>query len=282
MDKVLERLISRNYTKLTKSQKKIAEYIVRNPDEVAFLSSKALGEKVKVSDATVVRLSNALGVSGFSELQEILQSQLKGKLAPSEKLKDTRITRRADIYSLIIDSSIKNILKAQEEVSMSKLDEVINVLDSAKKIFVVGLRRSHSVAFHLYYNLSRILNRVFLIDSAYGLKYDQITEMGIHDVLVSISFPRYSKETLEITKIAKRKKATIIAITDNPLSPIGQLADIPLFLGYESPFFFGSRASTLVIADCIIGGLSLKHKKKYVNALTQLENTLRQCGVWVL
>ena len=281
MDKVLERLISRNYTKLTKSQKQIAEYIIRNSDEAAFLSAKALGKKVQVSDATVIRLSNALGVSGFAELQEILQSQLKGKLASSEKLKRTRVARRSDIYSLIFGSSIKNILKAQREVSTSKLDEVIKVLHSAKKIFVVGLRRSHSIAFHLYYNLSRILNKVFLIESAYGINYDQITEIGIHDVLVTISFPRYAKETLEITKIAKRKEATIIAITDNPLSPIGQLADISLFWGYESPFFFGSHAGALVIEDCIIGGLSLRHRKRYIGRLAELEDTLRQFGVWV-
>ena len=281
MDKVLERLVSRNYTKLTKSQKRIAEYIIRNPDEAAFLSAKALGKKVNVSDATVIRLSNALGISGFAELQKILQSQLKGKLASSEKLKHTRIARRSDIYSLIFDSSIKNILKAQGEVSTSKLDEVTKVLDSAKKIFVMGLRRSHSLAFHLYYNLSRILNKVFLIESAYGIKYDQITEIGIHDVLVTVSFPRYTKETLEVTKIAKRKGATIIAITDNSLSPIGQLADISLFWGYDSPFFFGSHAGALVIVDCIIGGLSLRHRKRYVDRLAELEETLRKFGVWV-
>lgn len=281
MVNVLEGLISKNYPKLTKSQKKVAEYILKNPEEVAFLSSKALGEKVKVSDATVIRSSTALGISGFSELQEMLQSWLKGKLAPSEKLKHTKITRGADIYSVIFDSSIKNILKAHEEISTSKFDEVVNALDSAKKIFIVGLRRSHSIAFHLYYNLSRILNNVFLIDSTYGLKYDQITEMGNDDVLVSISFPRYTKETLEITKIAKRNEVTIVAITDNPLSPIGQLADISLFLGYESPFFFGSHARTLVIVDCIVGGLSLKHKKRYINTLAKFEETLKQFGVWI-
>jgi len=281
MVNVLEGVISKNYSKLTKSQKKVAEYIIKNPEEVTFLSSKELGEKVKVSDATVIRLSNALGFSGFSELQEMLQSWLKGKLTPSEKLKVTKINRGTDIYASIFNNNIKNIMKTQEEIPTSKFEEAVNILDEAKRIFVVGLRRSHSFAFHLYYNLSRILNNIVLIDSAHGLKYDQIEDIGKGDVLLSMSFPRYAKETSEITKIAKERKAFVIAITDNPLSPISRIADISLHAGYESPFFFGSHASTLIIADCIIGGLSLKHRKKYINILKRFESKLKKSGVWI-
>jgi DNA-binding MurR/RpiR family transcriptional regulator len=281
MINALEELITKNYPKLTKGQKRIAEYIVKNPEEVAFLSSKTLGKKVGVSDATVVRLSTALGISGFSELQEMLQSWLKGRLTPSQKLRSTKVRGRTSIYDTVFEINLKNISKAREEIPIAKLERAVNALDHGRRIFVMGLRRSHSFAFHLYNNLSRFLKNTFIIDPAYGLIYDQIKEVGHRDVFVSISFSRYTKETVEITRFAKARKAFVIAITDNLLSPVGQLADIVLCVDYGSPFFFGSHASTLVIIDCLIGGLSLKHKKKYVEALTQMEKTLRQCGVWV-
>ena len=278
---VLESRITKAYSGLTKSQKKVAEYLLGSPEEVAFLSLRSLSEKVKVSDATIIRLSNALGFSGFSELQEVLQSWLKAKFTPSEKLRNTRIDRKRDIYKKIFETSVKNILRAQEEIPAKKFDEAVNALDGAERIFVTGLRRSYSFAFHLYNNLSRILNNITLVESASGFAYDRIREIGNRDVLVAISFSRYANETVEMTRFAKKKKAFIIAITDNPVSPIGQLADTALCIDYGSPFFFGSHAGTVAIVDCLIGGLSLKHKKRYVDALTRLENTLKGCGIWV-
>jgi DNA-binding MurR/RpiR family transcriptional regulator len=276
-----EELITRNYPELTKSEKKVAEYVLKSPEEVAFLSSKALGKRVGVSDATVVRLSTALGISGYSELQERLRSWIKGRLTPSEKLRSTRVDRRKDIYTTIFEISTTNILNAQKEISRTKLNEAIDLLNHARKIFVVGLRRSHSFAFHLHYNLSRILDNVTLMDLAFGLIYDQVIEMQNRDVLVAISFARYSKLTLQIVKIAKTRKTSVVAITDSPLSPVSQWADVALCADHGSPFFFGSHASTLVIIDCLIGGLSLKHKKRSIRALERLEDTLETYGVWM-
>lgn len=245
MEYILGKLIKRNYPKLTKSEKKVAEYIMQNPEEVAFLTSKDLGRKVKVSDATVIRLANALGVSGFSDLQKISKSWLKKKLAPSEKLRSTKIDRRTNIFELVFEISMKNILKAREEISITKLQNVVKRLDDAKRIFVIGLRRSHSFAFYLYYNLSRILDNISLVDMPFGLVYDEIKDIGSKDVLVSISFSRYTKETFEVTRYARRKKAFVIAITDNPLSPIGQLANVALCVDYGSPLFLDHMQAPL-------------------------------------
>lgn len=105
MNSILEELITKNYSTLTKGQKKVATYILRNPEEVAFLTSKKLGKNAGVSEATVIRLANALGISGFSEIQNISQSWLKRKRAPSEKLESTRIGRRTDIYEEIFEKA---------------------------------------------------------------------------------------------------------------------------------------------------------------------------------
>ena len=277
----LEERIKKSYPDLTKSQKKIAEFILANPEDVVFLSSRSLGQKVGVSDATVVRFSNAIGVSGFSELQRILQSWLKVKLAPSEKLKTTSTRLKNSVYAEIFKTNLDTLQKTQQEIADSQIEEAIEALNRARKVFVLGLRRSHSIAFHLYYNLSHILDNVLLISTAYGLPYDQIVEIGKRDVLISISFPRYAKSTEEITRAAKQRGASIIAITDHPLSPIGQIADVSLQVSNESPFFFGSLVSSIVIADCLVGGLSLKHKTRNVNKLKSLEITLRKFGVWL-
>ena len=281
MDSDLEDLIKKAYRNLPKSEQKVAEYILKSPEEVAFLPCRTVAQRVGVSDATVVRMSHRLVADGYGGLKKRLQASLKEKITPSQKLESTNIGEDESIYHAVFRSNLENIGRAEESLGAEKFDEVVNRLDNARKIFLVGERRSHTFAFHFFYNLSRIMNNVFLVRNMHGLQFDEMRDIGHKDVMVGISFRRYSRGTFEVVKFAKHKKCYVIAFTDSPISPIGQIANLTVQVDFGSPFFYGSYASTLVIIDAFIGGLSLKHKKRGVLAMKKFEKTLKNWGVWL-
>lgn len=281
MTDYLEELIKNTMHRMTKGQKKIADFIINNPEEAAFLSSKDLGEKVDLSDASVIRLANVLGFSGFLEMKLMLQSWMKGKISPSEKLKLLTVGHKTEIYKTTFENNIQSILNAQSKIPISKFEQIRTTCSRAKRVFIIGLRGSFSVAFFLYYNLKRVMKNVFLIETTYGLQYDLLTDIGVRDVLFSISFPRYATKTVEVTRFAKERNAFIISITEEPLSPVGRLADISLCIRSAEPFLLGPPPTAFVIIECILNALLTKSPKKSIDKLKEFENSLERQGVWI-
>jgi len=282
VENFLEDMILKNFNKLTKSQKKVAEYILNSPEDGAFLSSTKLGQKVNVSEATVVRFSTAVGCSGFPALQEILQNYVKERIKPSEKLKKyTKFNKRTNIYDEMFHATAQNLQITHENIRPEILDQIVNKLIIANKIYIAGFRRSFPVAYLLHFNLSCLLKNTVLIDSNYGLIFDKTIEMNKHDVCVGISFPRYASLTYQIIKYAKAKECTVIVITDSVISPIAQFADFVLTARYEIPSFFNSNICALALADCIVAGFSRKMQKS-IKLLTNLEKSLQEWDTWLM
>lgn len=278
----LEDMISRNYRKLTKSEKKVAEFILNHPEEAAFLSSTRVGQKAGVSEATVVRFSTEVGCSGFPALQEILQNYVKERIKPSEKLKQyTKIGKKSDIYGEIFHSTIRNLQITYENIRPQILDQIVNEILTANRIYVVGFRRSFSVAYLLYYNLSSLLKNTVLIESNYGLLFDKTIEMKKNDVCIGISFPRYATQTYQIIKHAKKKGATTIVITDSLVSPIAQIADHVFTAKYEIPSSFNSNTCAMALIDCIVAGV-LRKGQKSIKLLSNLEKSLQEWNTWLM
>jgi len=275
-------MIRKSYNKLTKSEKKLAEFVLKNSEESAFMSSTKLGQMVNVSEATVIRFATELGCSGFPAFQEILQNYLKERIKPSERLrKYSKIREKTHIYGEIFRVTAENLRITQENIHPEIIDTIVNKILTAKRIFIVGFRRSFSVAYLLNYNLANILRNTILIDTNYGLIFDRTVEMERNDVCIGISFPRYATQTYQIIQYAKRKGCTTIVITDSVISPIAQVADYVLTAKYEIPSFFHSNICALALIDCIVAGVSSK-KNKSVKLLANFEKSLQDWNTWVV
>jgi DNA-binding MurR/RpiR family transcriptional regulator len=277
---IVEEIMVRNYDKLTVSEKKIARYILDHLEEAAFLTSTKLARKVGVSEATVVRFATELGYSGFPKLQETLQNCVKEKIKPSEKL-ERYATGNKNIYDKIFTSIIQNLKDTRENIRFDLLDQITGKIIAANKIYIVGFRRSFSVAYVLYYNLVGLSMNALLVDSNYGLLFDKVIGMNKKDVCVSICFPRYAALTYEIIKYAKKIGCPTIVITDSLVSPIAQLADYPLVSKYEISSYFDSNIIAMAIADCIVAGIARKRKKS-IKFLTRFEKKLQDFSTWVI
>ncbi len=242
-NKDLFKIIHSSYTKLSKGQKMIADYIVDNYDKVAFMTASNLGNNVGVSESTVVRFANAIGYNGYPNLQKELQELIKTKLTTVQRLELSKDYDEEEAFKNVMRSDVENIEKTIKEIDTSTFQEVIKEILKAKKVYILGLRSSTVLAQYLGFYLNFFLENVNVVPSGINDIFDQLINIKEDDVLIGISFPRYSKKTMEAVEFAKKKGATIVGITDSPFSPITKY----------SKYTLTARSNMASFVDSLVG-----------------------------
>ena len=166
-----------------------------------------------------------------------------------------------DIYSIIFDMDAKNLASTQELNSKETIDRAVKEIIAARRIGFVGFRSSQSIAFLLSFFLGRVRKNCELLDNWFGNLTNYLVNYGPKDLLVGISFPRYSRQTLEVLKYGKQAGCKVISLTDNPVSPVGQISDLVLLAGHKTSTYFNSFSSAVTLVNCLVAGVSLKNKK---------------------
>lgn len=265
--------IDLEYPKLSKSQKMIANYIVEHYDKAAFMNASLLGESVNVSESTVVRFASALGYSGYPKLQNDLQEFIKTKLTTVQRLglPNNHISQ-GTIISDVIKSDIENIQLTLNELNEEEFFEIGDVLKKAKKIYILGFRTTTILTDFLGFYLNLILENVTVV--SYGISdiYEQLINVSSEDVVIGISFPRYSSITKQILEFTKEKGAQIIAITDSDLSPLIELSDYKLIARSNMISFVDSLVAPLSLMNALIVSLGMGEKEKITKTFEDLEN----------
>jgi len=258
---MLTERLQKSYPSLTKQQKKVAEFFLTQDPEAVFLSVAEIARQSRTSQSTVVRFSRAIGFQGYPELQRELQNWVKQKISPSKVLQNF-ISKgpRDDIYTRIFQIDFQNLTETQEANSKETLEKAIKEILRARRIGFTGFRTSSAIAYLLYYFIGRVRKNCELLDNGGNLTH-QLMNYDRQDLLFGISFPRYSRRTLEILKYGKKFGCQIMAITDSPISPIGQIADIVLLAGGKSGAYFNSFTSAVTLVNCLVAGVSLKSKQ---------------------
>jgi DNA-binding MurR/RpiR family transcriptional regulator len=281
MNQSFSKRVEEKYPKLTPSQTALSRFIIENHEEVPFLSAAKLARRVGTSNATVTRFCTALGYAGYAEFQKDRQRWLQMKLNPSQQLAQTIKKKKENVYAKIFQRDLQNLKETMEEISFAELGKAVQILSRSRQIYIIGLRSSFSLAYHLHHHLARILENLTLLDAAFGTLYDHLVKICAKDTLVVISFFRYARWTMETAKFAKERKAKIIALTDSFLSPIAKIADVVLQVKVASPAFFSSFTSAISVLNCLVEGVSLAIPKKAIQSLQEMELKLPQREIWL-
>ncbi len=253
--------LQKSYPSLTKQQKKVAEFFLSHGPDAAFLSVAALAQAAETSQASVVRFTRAVGFKGYPELQQELQAWVRQKISPSQALRNLIGKRRADhIYAKIYDMDRQNLSQTEEANSEEIMDQAVKEIIRARRVGFVGFRTSHSIAYLLYYFIGRVRKNCELLDDGGNLT-NQLMNYGRRDLLFAISFPRYSSLTLQILQCGKKAGCRILVITDAPISPVAQVADVTLLAERKSATYFNSFASAVTLVNCLVAGVSLKSRR---------------------
>jgi len=273
--------IQSQYTRLSKGQKLIAQDILNNYDKVAFMTACKLGETVGVSESTVVRFANALGYNGYPKLQAALQELIKNKLTTVQRV-DMANEYSSDfaILNKVLKSDIDNIRDTLEEIDEKAFEEASNKLLKARKIYILGARSSFVIAQYLGFYLDVILDNVHVIRMDMGDAFEQVVRMSDEDVVISISFPRYSKKSYQIVSYAKEKGAHVISITDSLFAPVASLSDNTLLVKSNMASFVDSLVPPLSVANALAISVGMKKKDDIKQHFDDLEQIWKKYSVY--
>ncbi|SCN22379.1 putative HTH-type transcriptional regulator YbbH [Clostridium sp. N3C] len=271
----LMKLIQTKFSRLSKGQKLIAEYILKHYDKAAFLTAAKLGTSVGVSESTVVRFANELGYSGYPALQKALQEIIKNRLTTVQRIElSNDLISDGNALKDVIKSDIENLRATLEKIDYRVFEEVIKNIFEAKKIYIIGLRSSTALAEFLGFYLNLILDNVKVV--GYGMSdiFEQMLNLSSEDLVIGIGFPRYANRTIEALAFAQDRKAKVVAITDGLLSPLASKADYTLIAQSNMASFVDSLVAPLSIINALIMAVGLREKEKISSIFTDLE------GLW--
>ncbi len=273
--------IQSQYTRFSKGQKLIAQYILKNYDKVAFMTACKLGEAVGVSESTVVRFANALGYSGYPKLQDALQEVIKNKLTTVQRVDMVKeFNDDSAILKKIVKSDMDNIKDTLEGIDEKAFEEAANRILKAKRIYIVGMRSSFTIAQYLGFYLGIILDSVHVIRTDMGDAFEQVIKINEDDVLIAISFPRYSKKSYQIVSYAKEKGAHIVSLTDSPFAPVASFTDNLLLVKSNMVSFVDSLVPALSIANALIVSVGMKEKEDIKQHFDDLEAIWEKYSVY--
>jgi len=273
MDRSLLGKISAMMPQFSKGQKRIARYIIEHYDKAAFLTAAKLGQAVGVSESTIVRFASEVGFSGYPQLQNALQELIRNRLTSVQRMELAgEQFGKGDLIERVLTMDIDKIKRTIEETSREEFKAVIEALDRAGTIYIMGIRSSSSLASFLAFYFNHVFADVRLIASASTTDvFEQVFRAGPSDVFFGISFPRYSKRTVAAMRFAKERGATTVALTDSSLSPIAELADLHLYARSDMTSFVDSLVAPLSLINALITAVGISRKEEIAATLGDLE-----------
>ena len=252
-------LITREYKSLSPGFQQIARFITQNPNIVALESINSVATKSGAHPSSLVRFAQALGYSGFKQLQLVFQTRL-ATAAPGfrERISalDEELSRNESRGNLgylrdLVVRDIAALRELLEEIPEESLASTAELLTKAENIYIAGQLRSEPIASLLRYLLTMLHRRVVLLDPAGGLAQEMAVTMTSRDVLVAIAFRHYAKEVVAISEVAVANAAPIVAITDSQLSPLAKDAKILFTVPEDEYTFSRSLAAPMCLVQCI-------------------------------
>ena len=279
--KDLMKLIQVKFPRLSKGQKLIAEYILKNYDKAAFMTAAKLGCAVDVSESTVVRFANELGFSGYPKLQKALQELIKNKLTTVQRLElSNGFVCDGDALKGVLKADMENIRATLEKINHHTFEQVLNSIFKAKTIYIIGLRSSTAIAEFLGFYLNVILQNVRMV--SYGISdiFEQMINVREGDLVIGIGFPRYASKTIDALDFAKGRGAEVVSITDSLLSPLATKADFTLIAQSNMASFVDSLVAPLSVVNALIIAVGMREKDSITETFNNLENIWQEYNVY--
>ena len=282
MTKDVLHTIQGNMAGFSKGQKRIAGYILSDYDKAAFMTAGRLGALVGVSESTVVRFASVLGYDGYPAMQKALQEMIRSRLTSIQRMEvsNDRLSG-TDMITSVLQTDMEKIRLAIEEVSRPDFSKALDLLMEARHIYILGVRSSSFLAGYLHFYFHLIFENVVLITSnSAGDILEHLLRVGPGDVVVGISFPRYSQSTVKGAQFARDRGADLIAITDTPLSPLYGMASAVLTARSDMISFVDSLVAPCSLLNALIVAAGHRKNADVSQVFGQLETIWEEYGVF--
>ena len=229
----------------SKGQKLIGRYILDNYDKAAFMTAAKLGQAVKISESTVVRFAAELGYDGYPAMQKAMQEMIRGKLTTVQRIEVSydRLGSQ-DVLDKVVQSDIEKLRMTLNELKRDDFDGAVNAIVGARRVYILG---------------------------AASDMFEQMLRVGEGDVVIGISFPRYSTRSVRAMEFARDQGATVIAITDSEMSPLYDTSSYRLLAKSDMASFADSLVAPLSIINALIVAVGRKKSAEVTATFERLE-----------
>lgn len=278
----LLRAIENKMPTFSKGQRLIASYILEHYDKAAYLTASKMGAIVGVSESTVVRFAIELGYDGYPDFQHSLREIIRNRLTSFQRIEVTNnLIGDGNVLDKVLMSDAEKIRRTMEEIDHASFEAAIDRIVTANHIYIIGVRSSSSLAGFLNYNFRMIFDNVKFVQTTSGSEmFEQIMRIREGDVMIAISFPRYSKRIINAVEYARSKKADVVALTDSKISPIASYADQLLIAQSDMASFVDSLVAPLSIINAMIVAVSRKKQDELTERLRTLEEVWDRYDVY--
>lgn len=277
--------LRRQYDRLTQSQKRIAEYIVDHPDRVAFSTVDQMAGELSVNPSTIVRFTYRLGLKGFPDLQERTRALVRGQLsAASDIVNENSVLAHLDgtAFGASLGQDLQNLRRTISAVKAEDLQRASDIIAAARQVFVVGSFNAYSVAFFLGLALDRIRGGTTVWSGDMSLQASQSLGLTADDCLIAVTSAPYAVSTHRAAQLAKEAGARVIAITDTPISAVGQIADVILAATSTGAGLQNSFVASMAIANALINGVAAADSELTLERYGRLAKVLGHLDAFLL
>lgn len=266
----------------SKGQRAIAKYITQSYDKAAFMTASKLGKTVGVSESTVVRFAVELGYDGYPSMQKAMQDMVLNRLTAVQRMgvASDRLADQ-DVVSMVLQSDAEKLRRTAETVSREDFKAAVEAIQKARRIYIIGVRSVSALANFMSYYLNFMFDNVHTVTtSGANEMFEKLVGVGPEDVVIAFSFPRYSTSTLKGVQYCRSTGATVIAVTDSRLSPLGQCSDYVLEAKSDMLSLVDSLVAPLSLVNALIVALASAKEKILSKTFDTLEKVWEEYNVY--
>ena len=275
-------MLENRLSSFSKGQRVIARFILENYDKAAFMTASRLGAAVGVSESTVVRFAAELGFRGYPGMKKALQEVVRSRLTAVERLEVAEQTMNTqDVARAVLRADIANLQATLDETDEAAFNTAVDRILSARRIFIVGMRTSTTLANFLGFYLNLLRDNIHVVQDTAAMEvYEQMLRVREGDLVIGISFPRYSNRTINAMKYARDRKAGTLGITDTKTSPLNDYADVCLFAKSEMVSFLDSLVAPMGLINALIVAIGTRDREHTFQTFRDLEDIWSEYGVY--
>lgn len=265
--------INERYSTMSKGQKLLATYITDNYDKAVFLTAAKLGEVVGVSESTVVRFAAQLGYKGYPQFQKALEEMVRSRLDAVRKMDVTygRISR-SKVLESVLKADMEKLEGTLEKIDQHAFDLAVETILAARRIYIIGIRSCAPLASFLAFYLNLMFEHVTLLHTNSSSElFEQMLHISREDVIIGISFPRYSLRTLKALEFANNRSAKVITLTDSVHSPMNLYSSCNLIAESDMASIVDSLVAPLSVINSLIVALCMRKQDEVADTLEMLE-----------
>ena len=275
--------MNQNFAQMSKSHKKIASYIMDHYDTAVFMTAATLGKEIGISESTVVRFAAVLGYDGYPEFQKALEEWVKSKWSSLQQMgAKYGNSSQSEILTSVIRADMEKMEDTIHNLDPAAFETAVSSILEAKHVYVIGLRSCEPLASFLSFYLSMIRGDVMQLKTTSTTElFEQMIRVSDEDVVIGISFPRYSMRTLKAMEFANDRNAKVITITDSVHSPMNLYSSCNLLARSDMVSIVDSLVAPLSVINALVVALCVKAPEQASKNLKDLEEVWANYQVYL-